>query len=671
MKSRYIILAGFVCTLLSVKTYCGVYQTTLNGLSISVDEQTGCLLELSYPSTGVILKAKPDSGGLLDVAYPVEAYIPLRLATRFSKARLVQEKDGLRIVWDQLGPSRTHVSMPEGKVKAEVKLRAAPDEKSVILTCTIENHSQAQISQILFPDFWGLQPFNGREYTQLRLGGRIVRPFVGPVRDRSYSTFRVGSGSGWYRGTRVKADSNSIRRIDFFGPKVGVSMIQSQARPLDRRIFPHRSESDPMSLRLMYEHRVPVEPGQKWQSGEFWLTPFETGKPNDTANVHIINLNGMEVGIDENGGNIVHLFHPATGVIMGCSPQSAGLIELELPSEANEPLRLSSRFSKAKILKQNDGYLIRWDHLKSSPDSISSIEGKVAAEVKIRPAEDEKSWVMHCRIENNSNVKIPTVRFPDMHELRAFHGPDKTRLCLAHSLRYPFLESGNYWYSDKKVKSPPPLRWLDLGSLKGGLSMFQKQWLDPPIRPYVVSDRPAIPSANLRLSWEHPAKIGPGKIWDSGEFWFTGHQGGWAKGIEVFKSYVQKVNPPRPIPLPNHIRDGLGYRTIWMMPMLETDPKKVFYKFEDIPELAAEAKEHGLDELVLWFWCEYFDMPIIVKEELGGEKALINAIRKAKGLGVNVSLFTSIKFVKNPEKLKRYQLPSKPIAYTYNPELIP
>ncbi|MHC4122953.1 MAG: hypothetical protein ACYSSI_05210, partial [Planctomycetota bacterium] len=38
---------------------------------------------------------------------------------------------------------------------------------------------------------------------------------------------------------------------------------------------------------------------------------------------------------------------------------------------------------------------------------------------------------------------------------------------------------------------------------------------------------------------------------------------------------------------------------------------------------------------------------------------------------VNVSLFTSIKFVKNPEKLKRYQLPSKPIAYTYNPELIP
>jgi len=674
MKIRHIFLAGFVCTLLSVKTYCGVCQTTLNGLSVSIDEQTGCLLELSYPSTGVILQAEPDLGGLLDVAYPVEEYIPLRLATRFSKASFVQEKDGLRIIWDQLGPSRTHISMPEGKVKAEVKLRAAPDEKSVILTCTIENHSQAQIPQILFPDFWGLKPFNGPEHTKLHLGNKTIKPFSGPVRDRNYGRFCVGPGSGWYRGTTVKADSNNTRRVDFFGPKVGISMIQNPACLPNQRIFPHRRESDPMSLRLMYEHKVTVGPGQKWQSGEIWLIPFETEKPNDTANVNIINLNGMEVGIDEKGGNIVHLFHPATGEIMECPPQSAGLIELEVSSEANEPLRLSSRFSKAKILKQNDSYLIRWDHLKSSPNSISAIEGKVAAEVKIRPSEDQKSWVMCCRIQNNSNVMIPTAKFPVLHELKAFHGPDKTRLRLSQTLSYPFTESGPHLYTtaQMKQKHAPQLRWLDLGSLKGGLSVFHKQWLTP-IRANVMSDRQATPSANLTLSWEHPANIKPGEIWDSGEFCFTGHQGGWAKGIEIFRDYVQQVNPPRPIPLPNHLRDGLGFRTVWMMPMLETDPKKIFYKFKDIPELAAEAKDHGLDELVLWFWCEHFDIPMIAKEELGGEDGLIDGVCRAKELGVNVSLFTSIKFVKNPNKLKRYGMASttKPVAYTYNPELIP
>jgi len=410
MKGKYIILAGFVCTLLGVKAYCGVYQTTLNGLSISVDEQTGCLLELSYPSTGMILQAKPDSGGLLDIAYPVDGFQPIRLASRFSNAKLTKGENEVTIFYEKLGPSRTHVSLPEGNVKARVKIKAADDSRSVIMTCEIWNNTNNKIGQILFPDLKGLLPFAGHSETKLKMGSGEVKPFI------------------------------------------------STRRP----------------------HTAPL-----------YATPAHGG---------------------------TRLMHYST-----------------------------EQFSR--------------------PSTINT------------------------------------------------------------------------------------LRWVDYGGLQGGLSIFEKKWQQDN-RSDIWTFHQKELSPTLRLCFDPKVSINPGQSWISGEYWFTPHEGGWAKGIEVYRDYVRQKLAQRP-PVPDHVKDGLGFRSIWMIEPLETDPAMADFRYEDIPQVARDALEHGLKEVVAWGCTNYFALPVEIRQELGTEEQLSKAVKKARQMGVNFSPFLSIILI-NPKNAEKY-----------------
>jgi hypothetical protein len=50
----------------------------------------------------------------------------------------------------------------------------------------------------------------------------------------------------------------------------GVSVFQRKwGTPDAPDVFTWRSEADPMSLRLLWQHKALVKPGQTWDSGEF------------------------------------------------------------------------------------------------------------------------------------------------------------------------------------------------------------------------------------------------------------------------------------------------------------------------------------------------------------------------------------------------------------------
>lgn len=79
----------------------------LNGLELSFDAQTGCLVEMSCPGVGTVLDAERGRASVLDLAYPIPAFEPLRLASRYSKdAQIEVTKRKVTITWDQLGMSR-------------------------------------------------------------------------------------------------------------------------------------------------------------------------------------------------------------------------------------------------------------------------------------------------------------------------------------------------------------------------------------------------------------------------------------------------------------------------------------------------------------------------------------------------------------------------------------
>src|ERR1035437_12280 len=121
-------------------------EASLNGLAIRLDADTGGILRMRYAGVKM-LESKPDRSSILDLAYPVKEFEPLRLASRFSHgAKIDVTKQNVTIHWATLGMSRVWTKV-EGDVAATVTMKAAPDGRSVIMTCTVENNSKNPVRQ--------------------------------------------------------------------------------------------------------------------------------------------------------------------------------------------------------------------------------------------------------------------------------------------------------------------------------------------------------------------------------------------------------------------------------------------------------------------------------------------------------------------------------------------
>lgn len=284
MSARRLSWALLAAALASSCAAAETLETTLNGLTIGVDGETGSIVSLGYASTGTILAASPPAAGVLDLAYPTETFAPMRLASRFSRAQVTRRPGELTIEWRALGASRPNLPLPSGAVRARVTIRAADDMRSIILSAHVENGSAAPIPQILFPDLWGLKPFAGTEDTHLRLARKQIRPFSEPLGDplaspwyaidgarASPMTWKQYPAGGYY-------NDNSLRWLDYGSWNGGLSVFQKKWGSYDwPNVLTHRTESDPMSLRLAWEHRQTIAPHASWDSGEFWLTPHPGG----------------------------------------------------------------------------------------------------------------------------------------------------------------------------------------------------------------------------------------------------------------------------------------------------------------------------------------------------------------------------------------------------------
>jgi len=399
-----------------------------------------------------------------------------------------------------------------------------------------------------------------------------------------------------------------------------------------------------------------------------------------------VRLNGLDLAIDETTGSLVELAFPAVGTILKAEPQNASMLDVAYPIKAFPPLRLASRFSKAEITKDSNGLTIVWDSLGPSRTNYALPSGKIKARVGIRAADDGRSVIMTCRIENRSGAPIRQVRFPDFAGLKPVAGIEQTKLRFAAGVVDPFNESlypsaeGFYSYQAIGWKDYPAggygranaLRWLDYGSLRGGLSVFQKKW-ETEDRPGVRTDRHEADPMSLRLVWEHRPMVAPGQTWESGEFWLTPHRGGWAKGIEVFRNYVRQVCPPREIP--RRVREGLGFETIMMTEELETEPTKAYYRFSGIPRVAQDALAHGINVVDVW---EYsgFDppLPIPLRPQLGTPDEFFEAVRKTHAMGVDVVPHLTVQPVWTAYRA-RYEARHFPANvgddWTFHSELIP
>lgn len=420
-----------------------------------------------------------------------------------------------------------------------------------------------------------------------------------------------------------------------------------------------------------------------------FVIPVKTSAAPAVQGVVEVMLNGLKITLDEQSGSIVGLDYPGPGKMLAALPGQGGIVDLAYPIPEFEPLRLATRYSgNAKFEQTPDSLVVTWDELGASRPYFR-VRGKVSARVSFKAMPDGRSIALQCRIDNRSELPVRQVLFPDLPGLLPFAGKETTFLRSAGFVKQPFLDVGATDYPEFYAVERGDIkntlrftgggklgqgdtmvgRWLDFGGLNGGLSLFPKLWTGAPeteVRIYRLEKDP-----NVRLMHIHDVSVASGETWESPEYVLTPHAQGWAKGIEPYREFVNsKVS--RQFPVPKHVREGLGFRTIWMCKGYPADgDRDVAFKFSELPKIAAEAKEHGLDEMVIWFWTEFFHLPMSDPySHLGTPKELAEAIKECNRIGVNVSLFISFISLAEPAA-SRYGLRPKEGGWTYHSEMIP
>jgi hypothetical protein len=398
------------------------------------------------------------------------------------------------------------------------------------------------------------------------------------------------------------------------------------------------------------------------------------------------NINGLQITIDSDTGSILRMAYPGPGAMLESAPNRASIIDLAYPVKAFEPLRLASRFSTgAKITRSPDSITIHWDKLGLSRSNFL-IAGNVSASVRLSANPDGKSIIMTAQVENHSDNEVRQVIFPDFPGLRPFDGelgtwfrcggfsglpfPELARTEARESTQY-MIDTAAYAVEHKSggMFNDMFLRWMDFGGLKGGMSLFPRRWgFDPPVT--IRLQRSEV-DTTIRLLNLNDVTLKKGEKWESGEWILTPHRHGWAEGIEPFREWVQR-HYQREFSMPKHVREGIGYRTAWMCQNQPNDPQDAVFKFSDLPALARECEDHGIDEMVLWSWNKGFTLPLPGPyPHLGTAQEMASAIRQCRQLGVNVVPFISV-LQANPKTAPRYGL--KVVdnnGWTFHTELIP
>lgn len=396
-----------------------------------------------------------------------------------------------------------------------------------------------------------------------------------------------------------------------------------------------------------------------------------------------VTLNGLRVTLDDATGNLLKLEFDGVGTLLEPAAGEGGLLDVAYPVQDFVALRLGTRYSRASAKRDGDAIVLEYAPLAPSRTNVAMPEGTVKATITIKPAADKRSVILQAKIVNGSKGLIPQVLFPDLRGLRAVGTPAATQLRLPGNYpAHPFTEDpvpphAAQYYVNSGWKEYPPsvgyygantLRWLDWGSGAGGLSVFERAW-GTGVRPTLRTHRSQSHPDTIRLMWDHNVRVEPGATWESSEFWLTPHRGGWAKGIEPFRTYARSQMPQRP-PLPPTVSANIGFQTVWMIQSPEKDPKYASFRFTDLPRIAEDAKAHGINQLVLWGWCQYFELPWKLRTECGTVEEFVDAVKKCKEMGVVVSPFVSC-YLLQSKHAERYGGSQGNPAWVYHPDMVP
>ena len=335
------------------------------------------------------------------------------------------------------------------------------------------------------------------------------------------------------------------------------------------------------------------------------------------------------VGIDQGTGAIVglELTEPEVGFVR--QPGKRGLLRLAapLPGYAAHYVEVGTH-GEAEVERRGAGLRLRYSSLATTEGPIP-----VAVEIELRPTDG--GLVLRASVENGWSETIPQIVFPQLFGLGAVGEAEETRLQLGRGRLHPFrdltlpadsahfLDLGLYKYYGYGF-SAFNMKWLDYGGADGGFSLFAR---DPryDLQGLLV-DRPDRVDEVVDLRWLHYPYVEPGETWECAEFVLLPHPGEWYAGARAYQEFAAQAFPYR---APERVREALGFRSIWLS-YWDAPP---MYRFDDLPELAAEMEGLDLAEMCVWDWQTQFGYPMEVDTRLGSAAELPRGCGGVASLG--------------------------------------
>ena len=388
----------------------------------------------------------------------------------------------------------------------------------------------------------------------------------------------------------------------------------------------------------------------------------------------VFELNGLKFDFCECSGELKSLAGGA-GEYISDKSDGAGLFDLAVPVKYDfEILRMTPNRKNAGRVKFDATesevtieYFSLGNNIKSDKvDSLAEISGGVYAALTLKALGDGRSVSMRLKLKNNCQTDIRQIIFPDICGLNHITGESETRFTTLGFTSYPFVEladseekrnsffaanplccgkiyrSGGYFGYENMVG-----RYYDFGSLEYGYSLFHRYWGFGPDNMDTMADEVLVKldqkTKKLRIGNIHNVTVNPGGTYESNEYILTPHAGGWINGIGPYREWMDQ-NKKRIAPTPKSIREGLGYRTIWMKEQYPEDEESIAYRYDDLPEVARDMVEHGLYELSIWGEGD-FNLPYgkdSFIEALGGFDSWVKNMGILKSLGVNAAPFVSM-----------------------------
>lgn len=380
-------------------------------------------------------------------------------------------------------------------------------------------------------------------------------------------------------------------------------------------------------------------------------------------------LNGNQFDFNERTGELYSLVTPDGDTLIS---HGAGLFDIAVPVKYDyEILRMTPNFRNAdKVRFETSGRILKISYsslginmnLSEMPEEVR--EG-VSAELILEECDDGRSVSMKLKIKNNCRTAVRQVLFPDFNGLDAVTSEEETRFTTMGFTSHPFREladrvenrvnffgsnptvTGIFYHSGGYFDYRNMIgRYYDYGSLAHGYSLFNKWWGFGPDNDQTMADEVYVKldqkTHKLRLSGVHYVNLEREGEYESTEYIFTPHRGGWVNGIAPYKAWVD-AHKKRITEPPRKVREATGYRTIWIAEQYPKDPDSVKYTFDDLPKVASDMLEHGLTDLSVW---GAFDMVLPLGpghffESLGGFEKFRKNAAALSAMGVDIVPFVS------------------------------